>query len=537
MKRLTFIFFFALWNVAGFGAKFYVDPMAGSMSNDGSFDAPWSTFAEVISQNKIESYHYLPLPYSSNSHLNVFNQGAPVQAGDTIYLRNGLHGDIVLAGYQNIKPIYVFAQAGQHPVFRQLDVAACRNWVFAGIDISSEPYGDYLTGKLVKIESHNWHGPCSLIELHGCRIFSGAHPWTTADEWLNKVSDGVFVRADSIRVLNNDIRNVAFGIQLVGDYNEASGNDIVNFSADGARIEGSHNVFDGNLIKNCYKVDDNHDDGIQSFTTGGVVVDDNVIRNNIILNYDNPNQALLGSMQGIGCFDGFYHDWVIENNLVVVNHWHGISMYGAINCRIINNTVLDPTPGIAPGPSWIKIANHKNGQPSTGCTVKNNVANSFDAPGQSVGSNQSFSTVADYHNNFVDADNYDFNLLSNSVLVDAGDAAVAPPFDINGTSRANGQGPDIGAYEYEYIVGTEEVLPENDIFLLPNPASDKVSLMGRVKGKIYVFSSTGLLVKEVESHGTVAQISLNNLESGTYFFAFRNETSGELMVRKLVVER
>ena len=35
-------------------------------------------------------------------------------------------------------------------------------------------------------------------------------------------------------------------------------------------------------------------------------------------------------------------DWVIENNVVIVDHWHGITLGGARNCRIVNNTVIDP---------------------------------------------------------------------------------------------------------------------------------------------------------------------------------------------------
>ena len=66
-------------------------------------------------------------------------------------------------------------------------------------------------------------------------------------------------------------------------------------------------------------------------------------------NYEDPNQPFRGTLQGLGCFDGFYIDWVIENNLVVTDHWHGISLCGAVNCRIVNNTVVDAN-DVSPGP-------------------------------------------------------------------------------------------------------------------------------------------------------------------------------------------
>ena len=50
-----------------------------------------------------------------------------------------------------------------------------------------------------------------------------------------------------------------------------------------------------------------------------------MLRGNLFINFENPNQPLKGTLQGIGCFDGFFVDWVVENNVVVTNHWHGIS--------------------------------------------------------------------------------------------------------------------------------------------------------------------------------------------------------------------
>ena len=534
-KAASFVILFLL-STAVFAARFYVDPSVGDMNNDGSSASPWSTLADVISQDKIESFHFLPLPYSASSQLTLFNQGAPVQAGDTLILRNGLHGNVYIRGYFNAKPIIVMAEAGHSPILNNLHVVAGRNWVFQGLFISSEPYGNYLNNKLVFLESHGWHGSCSQIEVSDCQIYSTDTPWSSANDWLTKVSSGIFVKGDSVLLKNNKITNVSFGIQLVGDSNQAIGNDIVNFSSDGARILGSSNLFDGNLIKNCYKVDDNHDDGIQSFTTTGLVVDNNIVSNNIILNYDDSNQPLLGAMQGIGCFDGFYNNWDIVNNLIVVDHWHGISFYGAKNCSIINNTVLDPTPNITPGPSWIKVTDKKNGEPSSGCIIKNNVANSFAIDDGVQGNNMVLSTLVDYQNHFVDPTQHDFNLLSTSTLVDAGDAIVAPMYDINGTSRTNGLGPDIGAYEYNFMVGDVESLSENKIVITPNPVSDYINLVGNVKGNIYVFTADGLLVEEVKGNGAITKISLGDLPSGVYFIAFRNAYKGVLKVEKVIIE-
>ena len=81
-------------------------------------------------------------------------------------------------------------------------------------------------------------------------------------------------------------------------------------------------------------------------------------------------------MQGIGCFDGFYEDWIIENNIIITDHWHGITLVGARNCRIVNNTVIDRN-STKPGPLRIRIGNRKNGQPSTGNIIRNNLATGY----------------------------------------------------------------------------------------------------------------------------------------------------------------
>ncbi|MEZ4907257.1 MAG: hypothetical protein R2771_06390 [Saprospiraceae bacterium] len=66
----------------------------------------------------------------------------------------------------------------------------------------------------------------------------------------------------------------------------------------------------------------------------------NIIGNQVTdISYDDlPLQTTV--MQGLVDFDGFAENWVIENNLVVIHHPHGISLYGATNCKIINNTVV-----------------------------------------------------------------------------------------------------------------------------------------------------------------------------------------------------
>lgn len=55
---------------------------------------------------------------------------------------------------------------------------------------------------------------------------------------------------------------------------------------------------------------------------------------------------------------------------------------------------------------------------------------------------------------FVDPANYDFHLKANSPAVDSGIASASPGIDIEGRTRPQGAGFDLGAYEYQQAAPT-----------------------------------------------------------------------------------
>ncbi|MEZ4956208.1 MAG: choice-of-anchor Q domain-containing protein [Saprospiraceae bacterium] len=514
---------------------FYIDPTNGSNNGDGSYANPWRTLEEVVNQNLIESFKYTT-PYNpTNSQLIAKNIGAPIKAGDTLALLSGLHGQLFLQNYINSDFITITAVDGQLPIIKNIHLQACKNWRFENIAVSSEPYGVYISGRLIYLESHNWQGPTSNIDVINCEIYSTAAPWTVASDWTNKASQGIYIKGDSVNIFNNKISNISFGVQMVGDYIYTMGNIVQNFSGDGMRILGSHILMEKNLIKNCYDVDDNHDDGIQSFTTNGYIVDNNIVRGNIILNYEDPNQPLLGPLQGMGFFDGFFNNWIIENNIVAVNHWHGITFLGANNCKIYNNTVLDPTPNITPGGSWIKIDDHKNGTPSSGCEVKNNVANSFDVDG-ATGNNKVLNNYAGYADNFVDYINYDFHLLPTSTLIDAADDTVAPAVDFDGVVRPQGAHSDIGAFEFQPPTAVDFNSEINNIEIFPNPFSDRIIINGELSdAAIFLFNETGNMIHHFWNTSTPFNLNTADLSTGIYFIYIFNE--GEFQGAQKIIKQ
>ena len=73
-------------------------------------------------------------------------------------------------------------------------------------------------------------------------------------------------------------------------------------------------------------------------------------------------------------FDGFFDNLVIRNNLVVTDHFHGITVAGCTNALFEGNIVLNVLGSamVRGSHPWLKVAPHKNGKPSRNVIVRNN---------------------------------------------------------------------------------------------------------------------------------------------------------------------
>jgi hypothetical protein len=378
--------------------------------------------------------------------------GKAIKAGDTVWLRSGFHGTITLSGGTYAPAITISAPAGQTPQVSRVSFAQTHGWVVKGLSISPSFAPAPQVGNMVQIDKAS-----SDVVVRDCEIFSvpDASAWD-AKEWIDSASSAVQVSGDRVTISGNRARNVRFGISVDGPNALVENNQVVNFSADGLRGLGDFGVFQYNLVKNVY-VDDaagdtNHDDGFQSWSvgSGGVgtgVVTGVVLRGNVFLNREDPNQKLTNAMQGVGCFDGLFDGWVVENNVVVTDHWHGISFYGMRNSRIVNNTVIDVN-NVSPGPPWIMVTPHKDGRASENVVVRNNLATDFDLSGNAITQDHNTTLTNNLAAFFVDPAKFDLHLLANASAVDTGSADEAPPLDADRIARPQGKGVDLGAYEW-----------------------------------------------------------------------------------------
>jgi hypothetical protein len=448
----TIVLFFLSALAAGAG-EFYIDAERGDPVNDGSAERPWRSLQETLDRGLVESRGWPALPHREGQDLVPRNPGAAIRGGDTLWLSSGDYGELVVDGFYNTAPITVAAREGQRPRFAKILVRSSSCWVFRGLGISPDAGGERKAYTLFGIESHGWRGPVHDIAVESCVLSSAedTSAWTRED-WNARACNGILADGDRIVIRGNRLKNVDFGISAAGPRALVENNVVENFSGDGLRGLGDFSVFQSNTVKNCYAVNANHDDGFQSWSVGpkGVgsgVVKGVVLRGNRIVNYEDPNQPHRGTLQGIGCFDGIFEDWVIENNVIVVDHWHGITLGGARGCRIVNNTVIDPNDE-EPGPAWIRIGKHKDGTPSANCVVRNNLASSIQVdPGEGMEEDHNV-LVADKAATFVDAGAFDLRLKPGSPAIDAGTGALAPVRDAQGVHRPQGRAVDAGAYEH-----------------------------------------------------------------------------------------
>ena len=408
-------------------AEYYLSP-SGSAGNPGTRAEPLNSLAAVASSSRT----FAP--------------------GDILILLAGHHGSPVLRT-QNSGVVTVRADSSARVTVKQLSLQNARNWRVIGLEVSPEFEAPYTKVTMITISG----GSDNVVEDCLAYSIADASRWAAAD-WDTLSCNGASVSGTRNTIRGSHFKNVNFGINVSGSGTDCliDGNTVENFAGDGLRGLGNNCTFQYNLIKNCYKVNTNHDDGFQSWSngSGGVgtgVVRGVVVRGNTFISYTDPAQPLRGNIQGIGCFDGFFEDWVVENNVIFTNAWHGIAFYGARNCRIVNNTVFDLDTGN--GVPWIKVTAHKTGSASTGNLVRNNLVSDLQIDaGTSMVDHNIEST--NYSALFANWAGRDLRLKAGSPAIDAGIDTLAPVIDRNGTARpldGNGDGLerwDVGAYEY-----------------------------------------------------------------------------------------
>ncbi len=290
----------------------------------------------------------------------------------TIFLNTGDYGNYKIENHSNLTFV---PTAGQYPIFRSITISNSNNINLFSLHIISEKK-EGEKAFYVKIDKNS-----SNINVSNCQIEAAyeTETWEPTD-WKTKAANGIYSEASNCIFSNNLIRHIHHGIETKGDNCRVSNNIIIRFGGDAIRNTGNNNVFDSNYLADAL-VDDyaqkggNHDDLFQAWTFDKPI-SNLIIKNNIAINCtDTTNHLQSKNVQGIACFDGFEENWLIENNLVIIEHPHGIALFGANNCVIKNNKVIynpfqkyhfESLP-------WIMIHAHKDGRKSHNNLINNNI--------------------------------------------------------------------------------------------------------------------------------------------------------------------
>ncbi|MCV6598767.1 MAG: right-handed parallel beta-helix repeat-containing protein, partial [Mangrovicoccus sp.] len=288
--------------------------------------------------------------------------------------------------------------------------------------------------------------------------------WSQRDWKTTWNAQGARLAGPDITLRDSTLTAVSHGISAEGARARIIGNEIRGFSGDGIRGLSTGGLYQSNLIRDCVKVDGNHDDGFQAWVAEPGRWGPRALRNvrfegNRIFEWTGPrDHTFRCSLQGIALFRGPFDNWTIANNLVVVSAYHGLTLYGGRKCKVVNNTVISAdlrggrSPWIRQGGLRADVPRDPNFQLAPGDRSQdnlfaNNVATALRL-GEGVRNPLALNTVSKQPlRDFEDPANFDFRPRADSRLLGAADPRFAPARDLFGTKRPQGGGPDLGAVE------------------------------------------------------------------------------------------
>jgi hypothetical protein len=366
----------------------YLDPATGLATNPGTADAPWPGLADSIAAGLIDT----------------------VADGKTLVLRDGDHGNATFQG-DHATAVTMRPAPGATPHLGRLELRQGSGWHLRGLTISPAFADAPYTGNIVSLGES---GTSSDLVLEDSVVYSEADSsqWTV-DQWMNANSGILLGRnGTNLGVRNTHVYNVRFGIAVTSFDSSVEGSLVNDFSADGVRVTRDGDSVNDTVIKNVHVSaddgDSNHDDAIQCFlfNVGTGQVNDVTLKGNIIVNYEGT-PMYPAMMQGIGFFDGPLVNFDVEDNVVFVDHYHGVSLYDAQNSRIVNNVAYTRWDNGSVKP-WVMLG-QKLGMAS-GNYVHGNLAHSFNFDADA--------TVDAGDNNIVDMTTAEARLVARRAEID-----------------------------------------------------------------------------------------------------------------------
>jgi len=274
--------------------------------------------------------------------------------GETIELEGGDYGELDLQTFKTfgVKAIYdtpvtiTSADPNHRASFSEMDLREVKNLTFDNVVFDSN-----YTGGAV------WVSPFMILDSEGVTIrnslFEGELASGTGDPTTDGFATGKGLRIEGssgIVVENNEFTTWHRALTVGGSTDvSVVGNDVHSIRSDGMNFAHVQNV----LIENNHihdfalsKASADHSDMIQFWTTGGTVPSENIIirGNTLDMGDGDLTQSIFMRNevvdQGLAGREMFYRNILIEQNVILNSHSHGITVGETDALTIRKNTVL-----------------------------------------------------------------------------------------------------------------------------------------------------------------------------------------------------
>ncbi len=351
--------------------------------------------------------------------------------GETIQLAPGTYSSLTVNKSPASEVIITSRDANNPAIVKRVTVNGS-NWHLNNLDVRPAFLGSNTTYAVSLKGSNNIFENSSLT-------YGNSTGWTATD-WNTKASSGIWVSNGSNNLVkNNLIKTVHFGITVDHTAKNAKvlHNTIDGVAGDGMRGLGDYGLFENNLILNTKQTNGNHSDCFQSWsklngTVGAGEVVGIVVRGNQCLTAVNKIDPIAANTQGYSIFDGVARDWIVENNILFSDTFHGSSLSGGNNSVIRNNTLVGGNGALPGTPNGnavhAKVSGTKTGIAPVNSKVENNIVNNLYSMTTNTNvtyTNNVSARYANYDNWFVDWRNGDMTLKASAPANGAGATPVA----------------------------------------------------------------------------------------------------------------